>query len=531
MRVKALALMLLLSAAPAKEPTSPARAVLVAHSDLIQQHPDDQPFYRYLWVPTAAKLRDEFLIALGFHVNLLSAQGKIKLPLLVAYDVVRLDVRDYGWDKRLFVWERFAKIDFYFHQKVKVLEDTTFQGVWPGGLDPDYEDGKKEFKRGKLKVERKAGRTFDGPALWLPQKEMEALRLLTYSEAPILNAEWFFVQSARQVSIRNVQEGVGYYEWLGLKKREDFFKLTGTDEKVAIALFREWRAVVDKSGISQQSRQIVALGATSGRVWGTLDTFTQKGQGQAKRNLRRGEFAHNAEEWYGVLPNSLFVTFLSDEKGNGAESAPDKIGPDDSPLRVGRDARVHANLSCIRCHGVDKDFLKPVNDWARRTFRQGGVLSLADKDKKVTLELESQYLRDLDKLLVRDRSDYMDAVREATASQANPKGLTAPAITKLYGEAWNRYVESPLKVADCARELGTRPEKLIAGIEAYAKVRGGGDLILSSLIDRPPQELTRLEWEDSYALAMTLASGAIPLEQPEKVKSLEQPKKKVEEKK
>lgn len=506
MRVQHVMLALLVAVAPAKEVSSPARAVTLAHADCAKLHADDQPYVRYLWVSSDEKVREEFLVALGFHLNLLSTQGKLKLPTLISPDVVRIDVREYGWDARLNVWEKFAGLDFFFHQKLKVLKDVEFPTVWPGGPDATG----KEYKRGKYQQERKAGRTQDVAALWLPAKEIDALRYMTYSEAPVLCAEWFFVQTARQISIRNKDEGVGYYEWLGLKDRKAYFDLIGLDEKKAGELSREWRAVVDRSGISQQNRMVVALGAVSGRAWVTLDTFTQAGRGNFKRNLRKGEAAHDVEEHYGVLGNGLFVTFLSDKNGVRASVAPPDIGPDDSSLRVGRDSRVHANLSCIRCHGVNKDFLQPVNDWARRTFRQGGVLRLTDKDKKVTLELESQYLRDMDKLLARDRTEYMDAVREVTTSLKNPKGMTAPQITKAYGNAWNSYVESPVTVMDAAREVGTTKEKLLAAIATHAKNRGGGDLILSSFLDG--QSITRLEWEDSYRLAVFLAAGLHPLE-------------------
>lgn len=498
-------LFLLAAAMPAEEAGSPSRAIAIAHANALEARPRDVPYYRYFWISTKEKDRDDFLIAFKLHLNLLSTQGKIATPILIAPDVIRIDMRDYGWDKKLEVWERFADLDVYLHTKSKALADLKIKHFWPGG-----QDGKTFFKQGRYNLNVKAGQVFQIPAPTLPVNRMYDLRQLTYSEAPMLMAEWFFVQTARQISIRNKDEKVGYYEWLNLKKRDDFFKLTGTNEKTAETIFREWRAVVARSGISQQNRQVVALGATSGRVWGTLDTFTEQGKGIAKRNLRKGEFAHNAEEWYGYLPNGLFVTFLSDNKGVAQASAPDQIGPDDSPLRTGRDARIHANLSCIRCHGIDKDFLKPIDDWARKTFRSGGVLRFQDVDKKVVLELESQYLRDLNRLLFRDRAEYMDAIREVTASQKHPNGLTAPQITKMYGEVWNRYVEQGVTIEDACREMGTTTERFKAGLAKYALPierggQGGGDLVLLSFLDG--QKLSRLEWEDSYQLACAIAFG------------------------
>lgn len=517
MRVLHAVLALAISVAPLGEASSPARAVTLAYADCVELPESSQPYVRYLWVSSDRKHREDFLVALSFHLNLLSVQPDPVHPTLVAPDLVRIDVRDYGWFlsvrgvvKRniLPTWEKFAALDPYFHQPAKALKDVEFQVVWPGGVDKDG----KEYKRGKYRQERKAGRTQDVAAVWLPARESEGLRHLTYSEAPVLQAEWFFVQTARQVSIRNKDEKVGYYEWLGLKNRQAFFDLTGTNEKLAVERFREWRAVVEKSGISQQNRQIVRLGALDGSVWGTLDTFTQKGKGVAIENLERGAFAHNAEEWFGYLPNGLPVTLLSDNKGAAQASAPDQIGGDKSPFNVGNDPRVHANISCLRCHGVDKDMLKPVNDVVRDLFEVGSGLHFAGKDYDLQKELKSQYLRGIDKELNRDRARYAEAVREATASKKNPKGLTSSQVTKLYCEAWNRYVESDLSADDCARELGVAESHLSESLKKHYQNRGIGSMSLAVLIRKVPRKVTRLNFEDAYRLAAVLCLGVHPPE-------------------
>lgn len=516
--MQTLLLALLISAAqPGKEASSPARAVQFAHADCSSLPAEDQPYVRYLWVSSDRKRREDTLVALSFHLNLLSVHSVLKHPTLVAPDLVRIDVRDYGWYlvrngvlKRniLPVWEKFAGLDPYFHQKAKVLKDVEFKTVWPGGTDKSG----KHYDRGRYDQERKAGRTQDIAAIWLPAKEIEGLRLMTYSEAPVLVAEWFFAQTARQVSIRNEQEGVGYYDFLGLKDRQAFFDLTGTDEKKAIERFGEWRAVVEKSGISQQNRQIFKLEAIGGSTWGTLDTFKQKGRGVAIRNLRRGEFVHDAEEWYGFLPNKLYVTFLSDKNGVAQESAPDKIGPDKSALNIGNDGRVHANISCMRCHGVDKDMLKPVDDVVRALFEEGSGLHFTDKSKDVLQELQSQYLRDIDSELTDDRARYTKAIRLATMSRKNPKGLTAAQITKLYCELWNQYVETPLTAADVAREIGVTEDHLVDSLKRHARNRGATDLVLAAFLRKVPLKVTRLNAEDSIPLAAVLCMGAHPLE-------------------
>src|SRR5262249_7238827 len=162
----------------------------------------------------------------GFHLNLLSREGDLAFPVSVADDLVRLDLRHWRLDP--LTWEKLAKIDPYFHTRVKPLKDARVEEVWPGD---------SQYRRGVDLALKEAGSRLHIPAFWLPAAESSLLRHKTYSEAPILSGEWFFVQSARQLSLRNKQEGVGYYDWLGLKDRGAFFRVIGLNEREAIRLF------------------------------------------------------------------------------------------------------------------------------------------------------------------------------------------------------------------------------------------------------------------------------------------------------
>jgi hypothetical protein len=526
--------------APAKQPrepikrtAGPAEAVKIVYEDARKIAAADEarqasaataepdaPYQRYLWLSGRDEWLEDDLVALSLHLNLLSDQGVTTHPTLIAPDVVRIDVRAYGFDanNKLAVYDRTAEKDVVFHQRAKVLKDGPVPQHWPGGRGPT---NTKDYERGVWQIERKAGDVIDEPASWLPREPIDALRKLLVTESPILPAEWFLVQSARQTSLTNDEApGIGYYDFTGLKSRDDFFKQTGTDPKVARKVFADWRAVVLRSGISRQNRLVVALGSHTRRAWGTLDTFAQVGRGVARRNLRDGEFLHNAEEWFGFRGNGLPLVFLSDAAGVAAPSAPDKIGPDDSALNRSRDYRVHVGISCWRCHANDKDLLKPVTDWARRTFRQGGPLKLADPDRKVQQELESLYLRDLDALLDDDRALYVRGVAAATRSAKNPKGLSPAAAFRTYCETYTRYADTDLTLEDAARELGCAPKSLTDGIKAHASApnRGLTDNVLVGFLDDPPSTIDRLDWEDSYALAAALAAGIQPPERVEKQK-------------
>src|SRR5207253_2525217 len=94
----------------------------------------------------------------------------------------------------------------------------------------------------------------------------------------------------------------------------------------------------------------------------------------AVRNLRRGDFRHQAEEHYLTLPNGLPVYFLGNAQGERQDSAPDFIGSDTSVLNVSRDGRIHVCLGCVRCHAGN--VLQPIDDWARKNYTVGRLALL-----------------------------------------------------------------------------------------------------------------------------------------------------------
>jgi hypothetical protein len=515
--VYALLLLSLMHAAPqAPTAASPAAAVEVAHADAVAlaardvaTHRDEARFHRYLWSNSKAKWFEDLKTSLYYHVHLLSDQAAYGTFVFPAANVIRLDMRDFGWDRKgkLAVWERSADIDPYFHAKKKLLADGYETIYWPGGVDTDG----KNYARRSYEVHHKAGELFATASPLLPQKKIDDLRRILYTESPILNAEWFFVQTARQISLANQETGFGYYDFIGVKSRDDFFKLVGLDEKTAIKIFRELREVVTKSGVSQQNRQLLRLGGAAGGVWGTLDTFTQAGKGVAKLNLRRGEFQHDAEEWYGPNPLGLPYTLANDQNGKLASTVPDKIGAAKGPYVVGNDTRIHPNL-CMVCHGPgSNNHLMDIDGWARKTFRAGRA-KLQDPDKRVQLELQAQYLRDLKTEIEDDRRKYARAVATVTRSASKPNGLTVSEATKQYMGVFNRYAEDSLTLDDAARELGVAPRRLVQALTAYEAKKGRTELVLSEFMDSPPGKISRLDWEAVYQFVGTLAAGVAPAE-------------------
>src|SRR6185437_8441611 len=142
--------------------------------------------------------------------------------------------------------------------------DTEVQTVWPGGIDPDE---KKFFKPGKYPVKVKAGVAVAIVAGWLPKEKINELRLGTYSEAPVLRADWFVFQTGIQTD-----RVAGYYDFLGLGKAEkDVERLIGANKEESRRVKKEIAAALARSGVILQNRGIVRFQSLTGGYWVTQD--------------------------------------------------------------------------------------------------------------------------------------------------------------------------------------------------------------------------------------------------------------------
>jgi hypothetical protein len=308
--------------------SSPAAAVTAAYQDAVKIHPKDRVFYRYVWW-NRLWWKDYELLTKA-QMALLSTRKILPTPVVVCPGLLRIDTREVGWDVRLDVWEKFLAIDFVFHHKFILEEDACFTVYYPPAFYVMQDKSKKWFGPSYEEVKVKKGTSIFRSAVTVnPLVEVkpgvtttaqDELRKLLSTEVPIVWGPFWFVRVGRQQDITNVITGVGYYEWYGIKNRDDFFKLTGTDEKLAFKLFQVFQAYLEDSGISQQERQIILLRGTNGLVWGTLDAITQKGRGQPGRNLRVGEFLQDGEEWIAKNPLGFPINIAVTAKAN------DKLG-------------------------------------------------------------------------------------------------------------------------------------------------------------------------------------------------------------
>lgn len=460
---------------------SPQSALAAAWEDARGIPPGAAQYTRYLDASVfPAGYRDEAFKAMNFHANQLSRAPDLAPLRKVGPELWAVSTEDYGWDVK--TWEKLADVDPYFHVQA-VIEKPWYGGVWNG-------DG-KWYAAGSFNYKHRT--TAHAP--WLDRQKIAELAYRTQSNAPIVRADWWFTQTCRQVDLQN-KSVVGYYDFLDIKDRAGFQKLIKLNEKDSIEFGKELRAALENSGVANEGRQIVRFQGLGGGAWGTFDSDSSTGKSNPIRNLGRGDYKHQAEEWYGTLANGLFAYFLGDQNGKRQDSAPDFIGSDDSPLRTGRDAKIHVCLACIRCH---VEGLRPIDDWVRRTLRNPAQLQADDYKKYV--ELKRQYLSPLESKLEEDRRVFAAAVKEVN-------GYTVAENSKAFAGLFDFYAHRQRGTAEIAAEMGLAEAVLVQKLKDYAKLNYGKvDLVVVGLLARPPTPLRVSHLEELQPLLWKIVGG------------------------
>ena len=507
---------------------SPAVSVTSAAADLTKVAEHDRCHVRYQSIfHIPVKDRDAFVRSYAFVVNSLSRKARLRRPsdLLVAPDLIRIDLRDFKWDAK--VYDRLATIDPYFHATVAVEEaevveeDQHIDEPWPGGVWPG--DGnyyaKGAFKtRRTVKVQKQVGsgkvRKDVGTAPWLPADKMTYLLEQTQSKCPILRADWFL----KQVS---TQEGAiaGYYDFLGLKSRDDYFQLIGFDKKAAQDREREVATIVLKSGVSEYPRQIFRFGANDGGSWQTKDVFNRTTADRNAVNALDGDLKHQAERHYGLLSNGLFAYYLCDAQGKQQNFAPPEVGSDSTASNNGM--RIHIFKSCVSCH---KEGLKPIKDVGRVIWRDRNKLVVAstkdhEEAKKKFDRLEQLYLLPYQPLFDRDNAQFTQTIAELNGADwtTSKNSLTFARIYKEWAETDVDTVQAALEVGD-----GLTDKLLIAALKKWGtpKKDGGMGQILPPTLQfftredelgrAAPLPMLREHFEEVYPIIQYAVRGIVP---------------------
>lgn len=469
----------------------PADAVLAAAADVQRHPPEVRPYLRYLSLyHVEGKALTDWQTVVDFHANALSVEAKLTPAARVNPSLLRVNLLDYGWSAK--VWEKLLQVEPYFHAAVEVEKVIETQGYHPGGEvnGTYYAPGNYTFRE-KKKVKAVAA------APWLPAKEVALLAAECQTQIPIVRGDWFFSQTS--IAKDRV---AGYYDFLGLgKSAKDFQKLIGADEEIAKKVKREVRAIQAKSGVTLNNRVLVRYGAVSGPWWVSYDYKDNAGRRNVIRNLDKDVDPQDgdASEQHGTLPNGLYVWWLQDAAGVRQDTAPDFIASDGRSND--NDRRVHCAMSCYRCH---VEGIRPIDDYARRLYR--GAVRLAVADYKQYVRLAQLYLTDLQKWVVRDREDYAQAVWEIT--QRKPAELS-----RVYGWAWDHYLNRDLDAKAVAVELGCTEERLLKALRTFATPGKGIpplDPVLAQLIAEEPIPLRREHFDEAFILFQRVLMGYKP---------------------
>lgn len=458
-----LPLLLLLSAPgadPADERRSPATEWAAALEDARKLPPEIAKGTRYLSLYAVPSMdRAAWRAVLTFHLWSLSREAEPPQPRRVGATLLAIYLPDYGWPGELY--GRLTFRDPYFHVRLTA-------------------DG------------RKAIDDVPSPAPWVGRPaDQDELRKLCVSQAPLLRADWFFVETSIQDGRGKVGESTGYYDWIGVKDRDTFFKAVGADPKKADELKRRWRAIVKESGISQLPRQIERFDAIGGGLWFTMD-FTKDGKGgqNALRNLG-GDLKHDAEEHYAIGPAGLPWVMLCNDKGELQNFAPPEIGSDTT--RPGNRKTIDCAASCIRCH---KEILRPIDNWVSEALK---VPATAEVDYAKAVEVRRLYFRDLQGKLKRDREAFAERLHECN-------GYTPAKNAETYARCWDWYFEGRLTLEQAARECGVSPKRLatvLIAVQAQKKL----DPVLIDLVREPPGTVRREGWEEVFPIVQTYLGG------------------------
>ena len=468
---------------------APQEAIALAIADARTLDKDEAYRTRYLDLTHFPEVDRQFYTrVLTLHINLLSREAVLKpMRSVSGNQLYAIDLGNYGIDTK--VWEKLIEREPAYHQiKVQV------ENVPVNGTDA-Y--GRQTVVRYDQKTARRVYH-----ADHLPKGQVEEICGLTQSHTPIVWGDWFFAMTSIEADRGGIGKGYGYYDFLGLKNRNDYFQIIGFDEKDKRAALSEIGAVVmsHNSGVAQNDRMIVRRSAVDGWAWFTLDFFDSN---REERNplaiLDRDKgLKHQAERHFGRLPNGLPIMIACNEKGELVETAPDKIGPDHTAK--GQDTRIHPAKSCVSCHGTS-NFLRDVSDEVRITYttdKERGYNLLTSPLNEERLKLERIYLRDLKRYLENDRRDYAIAVRDCVNMEVKDAAVE-------YREAYERYTLTPVTVDMVASGVGVTKEVFLEKLRAY---RASDKLVTHVLaplsVGRP---ITRVNFEQIYPLLQQVTRG------------------------
>ncbi|MDE2097184.1 MAG: hypothetical protein KGL39_08050 [Patescibacteria group bacterium] len=455
------------------------------------------------------------------HVNFLSRKSRLAVPALVMdfgwdrkWDLIglaewkgvrllRLNVLDYGWDKR--TWDKLANPQLNPHFHVSLVKD------WPGGV---YSDG-QTYAKGSFKYVDYALAPWllepfppDHFAMTALRKQnVEALVAATQTRVPLIRWDSFLWASAIQFD----RLGAGYYDWLGVKDQKIFDRLVGFDEKASEAFSSPQFEAVSVSGVAVQPRLVEWYEKIGGQYVRTKDQVNQRAIGD--RNpldvdvVSQGRLKADATEIFAHLPNGLWALGLFNLKdGTRQDSAPDGVGYFHQTLT--NDGKIHAYLACIVCHDKQPNNggLKSFTPYFRTLYARGNLTALTAVrkgkyfDPKELVRLEELLIRPIDPASLAKRR-YIQALFEAT-------GLAPHEYAAALHKAFTLY-DGPVDLTRAAYDLQVDAETLRRQFAGTLLTSGKFDSVLADFLspEGRRQSIGVDQWAERFSAAMLAVRG------------------------
>lgn len=302
----------------------------------------------------------------------------------------------------------------------------------------------------------------DSPDLRLDDATRTALADLqaeTGSDLPVVRAEVYLRNFA---VAEGVVPGTGYYERLGVKSVEDWFRLVGArwgDFGNAV------RAAAAVSGVTQRPRGYVALPGKYGKVWLSLDSnLALGGQDFLSLQGRQLDLRNVAVEGIGLLANGMqaYVAFTVDGQGKLKlqAKAPDDVAA--CPRNARNDARVLVGVRCAQCHR--QGGLNDIDCWWRGLY---GGERLPPGALALDRAFREEYLVPLAQVMDPDRQKYEHAVKQATGAWAVADWADGYAAAYDWGDALL------VDAAQAQRDMGIPIDHLRQSLERFKAPRKG----------------------------------------------------------
>lgn len=459
-------------------------------------------YWRYLSLYNVADEKERVLhekVVMLFHLNSLSQEPEFGRPIKVGPTLYRVNLLWYG-PTFAKAYENLHKSNPYF----PCFERVQIQAVVP--QKAVKETPLERFNRlldGKVPAEVVDPKDVKVTS-FLPAKELAELANRLQTRIPLARADWVFYRSAISLN----RAGDGYYDFHGLKSRDDAYKLAGLDLKQVARLKADMAAQIAESDVAvNRLRQVWWVKSYAGD-W--FQTFDVNQDGKGKRNLLRlagtaldkVEFQHDAEETFFTLPNGLWGVIANDDRGALQATVPDSIASDDTT--TSKDKRIHTSLSCFRCH---EEGLRPINDWGREVYRQAenanknGQVLLGSPDPDKLYRLKQLYLRDMPEQVELANRSYATRLKRLC-------GLTPKEVANGVGAVWKRHADSRLGMKELAAELGVKPEVWDRALRKHAADRYARkelvDPLLAGLIAERPKTLGRPQVEELFPVMQAI---------------------------